>query len=78
MNITQQAVYRALRRAMEERCLTRVAMCRKAGVSNSSIDNIKLGNHWPRLDTFCLLADGLGMKPSELLALVEEEQEAER
>lgn len=44
-----------------------------AGIGRTHLSAIERGTRKPTLDTFCRIANALDMRPSELLAAIEEE-----
>jgi transcriptional regulator with XRE-family HTH domain len=74
--ITTKAISAAIRRVRTRHGLSMRRAAEKADISLATWENAEEGHNIPRLDTFALIAGGLGVKPSELLALAE--QEAER
>jgi transcriptional regulator with XRE-family HTH domain len=76
--ITTKAISAAIRRVRTRHGLSMRRAAEKANVSLATWENAEEGHNIPRLDTFAMIAGGLGVKPSVLLTLVEEEQEAER
>lgn len=46
-----------------------------ADIHRNHLHNIEYGKNRPTLDTFCKIADALGLKPSALLEKIERETE---
>lgn len=76
IDITTAAISAAIRRQRRRHGLSMRRAAEQADVSVATWENAEAGRNTPRLDTFVLLAKGLGLKPSELLALVEQEAQA--
>lgn len=53
--------------------LTQMQLSMTAGIARSHLAALESGKKCPNLDTFCRIAEALSMKPSELLAKIEEE-----
>lgn len=53
--------------ARRRRGLTQEALAKASGLRYNTVSVLENGKRTPRLDTICLLAKGLGIKPSELI-----------
>lgn len=53
--------------ARRRRGLSQERLARKAGLALDTVHKIENGKRNPRLDTICLLADALDVKPGELI-----------
>jgi transcriptional regulator with XRE-family HTH domain len=54
--------------ARRRRGISQEALARASGLRLGTISLLERAKRTPRLDTICLLAKGLGLKPSELIA----------
>ncbi len=71
------AFARALRRARRDRDLSQETLAIEAGLWPKHVSEIERANKDPRLSTVFKLADALGIRASELLALAEREREVD-
>jgi transcriptional regulator with XRE-family HTH domain len=67
---------RTLRRARRERDLSQEALADAAGLGAKHVSEIERANRDPRLTTILKLADALGLRAGELIALYDEQLEA--
>ena len=70
-----EIVGRMLQRAREERGLSQELVSGLAGIGRTHLSAIERGVRKPTLDTFWKISDAMGIKPSILLAKIEEETE---
>lgn len=64
---------RAIQKARENKKLSQEVVSGLAGIGRTHLSAIERGERKPTLDTFFKLSEALGMKPSELLAQIENE-----
>lgn len=72
-----ELVGRAIQHVREEKKQSQELTSGLAGIGRTHLSAIERGLRKPTLETFFRLADALGMRPSQLLARVEEELEME-
>jgi transcriptional regulator with XRE-family HTH domain len=65
---------RAVRRARRDRDMSQEALAHAAGLAAKHVSEIERANRDVRLTTLLQIADGLGMRPGELLGLYDEER----
>jgi transcriptional regulator with XRE-family HTH domain len=65
---------RVVRRARRERDMSQEALGRAAGLATKHVSEIERANRDVRLTTLLQIADGLGLRPGELLALYDEQR----
>ena len=68
-------VGRVIQRLREQRGKTQEVLSGLAGIGRTHLSAIERGARKPTLETFSLIAEALNMKPSALLAAIEEELE---
>ena len=68
-------VGRDIQRLREQRGKTQEVLSGLAGIGRTHLSAIERGARKPTLETFSLIAEALNMKPSALLAAIEEELE---
>lgn len=66
---------RVIRRLRQERGLPQEKIAELADLQRKYISLLERADYQPKLSTVFKLAEALGCRPSELIALVEEEQE---
>ena len=62
-----------IQRFREERGLSQEVVSGLAGIGRTHLSAIERGTRRPTLDTFFRIADALHIRPSELMAAIEEE-----
>ncbi len=67
---------RAVRRARRDRDMSQEALAQAAGLAAKHVSEIERANRDVRLTTFLQIANGLGLRPSELMTLYERELQA--
>lgn len=72
-----ELVGRAIQHVREEKKQSQELTSGLAGIGRTHLSAIERGLRKPTLETFFRLADALGMRPSQLLARIEEELEME-
>jgi transcriptional regulator with XRE-family HTH domain len=65
---------RTVRRARRERDMSQEALARAAGLATKHVSEIERANRDVRLTTLLQIADGLGLRPGELLTLYDEQR----
>jgi transcriptional regulator with XRE-family HTH domain len=65
---------RVVRRARRDRDMSQEALAQAAGLAAKHVSEIERANRDVRLTTLLQLAEGLGLLPSELLALYDEQR----
>lgn len=70
-------VGRVLQRFREEKKQSQELVSGFAGIGRTHLSAIERGERKPTLDTFFKIADALGIKPSIIMAAIEEELEKE-
>lgn len=73
----KKAFGKVLRRTRRWKDITQESLSLEADISRTYVSNLENGEYQPSLSTIFDIADILEMKPSELIALVEEELEKE-
>ena len=71
MQYQQQSVGLVIRRLREEKGMTQELLSGFAGIARSHLSMIETGAKNPNFETIWRIADALGMKPSELVAEIE-------
>lgn len=66
-------VGRVIQRFREERHKSQELLSGFAGIGRTHLSAIERGERKPTLETFFRIADALGVRPSELMAAIEEE-----
>ena len=66
-------VGRVIQRCREEKCQSQELVSGLAGIGRTHLSAIERGQRRPTLDTFCRIAEAMDMRPSQLLAKVEQE-----
>lgn len=61
----------ALKKARQQRGLSQLKLAELSDLHLNAVQLIESGKRKPRLDTLFSLAKGLGIEPSELIALLE-------
>jgi transcriptional regulator with XRE-family HTH domain len=67
----KQAVGDVVRELREERGISQEELSFRTGRHRTYVSLLERGKHSPSLDTVWLLADGLGVSPSEFVRMVE-------
>ena len=67
-----QAFGRAVRQLRDERQLSQEALGQKTGLHRNYIGGVERGELNPSLTNIKKIAEGLGLKPSELMAIAEQ------
>ncbi len=67
---------RAVRRARRDRDMSQEALAQAADLAAKHVSEIERANRDVRLTTFLQIANGLGLRPSELMTLYERELQA--
>ena len=75
MEYRPEAVAAAVRRLRKSRKLSQEVLSGLAGMERSHLGMVETGGRIPNLYTIWRIADALDMRPSELIALIEEEME---
>lgn len=75
MEFRAEAAAIVLRRLRKKRKLSQEVLSGLAGMARPHLSMIERGERMPNLYTIWRLADALDMRPSELVALMEEEME---
>ena len=70
-------VGRVLQRFREQKKQSQELVSGFAGIGRTHLSAIERGERKPTLDTFFKIADALGIKPSIIIAAIEEELEKE-
>jgi len=65
---------RVVRRVRRERDMSQEALGRAAGLATKHVSEIERANRDVRLTTLLQIADGLGLRPGELLTLYDEQR----
>lgn len=68
-----ELVGRVIQRCREDRHQSQELVSGLAGIGRTHLSAIERGQRRPTLDTFCRIAEAMGMRPSELLMAVEQE-----
>lgn len=68
-----ELVGRVIQRCREDRHQSQELVSGLAGIGRTHLSAIERGQRRPTLDTFCRIAEAMGMRPSELLMAVERE-----
>ena len=66
-------VGKVIRRLREKRGKTQEVLSGLAGIGWTHLSAIERGTRKPTLETFSLIAEALGMKPSELMVEIQKE-----
>lgn len=77
MEFREEAIAKVVRRLRKKRKLTQEVISGLAGMERSHWGMVETGGRVPNLYTVWRIADVLEMRPSELVALFEEEMEKE-
>lgn len=72
------AVGRAIQKAREEKGLSQEVVSGLADIGRTHLSAIECGERRPTLDTFFKISEALSIRPSDLMARVEEELEKEK
>lgn len=64
---------RVIQRCREEKRQSQELVSGLAGIGRTHLSAIERGQRRPTLDTFCRIAEAMGMRPSELLRTIEQE-----
>lgn len=75
MEFNAKAVATVIRRLRKNRRLSQEVLSGLAGMERSHLGMVETGGRVPNLYTIWRIADALDMRPSELIALMEEEME---
>ena len=70
-------VGRVIQTVREKRGQSQELVSGLAGIGRTHLSAIERGERKPTLETFCKIAAAMGMKPSMLLAAIEEKMEDE-
>lgn len=70
-----ELVGRVIQHCREERKRSQELISGLAGIGRTHLSAIERGQRRPTLETFCCIAEAMGMKPSELMAEIEKEIE---
>ena len=70
-----ELVGRVIQRCREEKKRSQELISGLAGIGRTHLSAIERGQRRPTLETFCCIAEAMGMKPSELMAEIEKEIE---
>ena len=65
---------RVILRLRKERGITQESLAGDAGLQRKYISLLEKANYQPKISTVFKIAEGLGLKPSELIAMVEKER----
>lgn len=77
MEFNEKAVAIVVRRLRKKRGLSQEVLSGLAGMERSHLGMVETGGRIPNLYTIWRISDALDMRPSELVALIEEEMEKE-
>lgn len=77
MEYKPEAITTVIRRLRKNRKLSQEVISGLAGMERSHWGMVETGGRIPNLYTIWRIADALDMRPSELVALIEEEMERE-
>lgn len=75
MEFREKAIATVIRRLRKNRKLSQEVISGLAGMERSHWGMVETGGRVPNLYTIWRIADALDMRPSELVALIEEEME---
>lgn len=75
MEFREKAIATVIRRLRKNRKLSQEVLSGLAGMERSHLGMVETGGRVPNLYTIWRIADALDMRPSELVALIEEEME---
>lgn len=75
MEFREKAIATVIRRLRKNRKLSQEVLSGLAGMERSHLGMVETGGRIPNLYTIWRIADALDMRPSELVALIEEEME---
>ena len=70
-----EAIAAVIRRLRKQRKISQDVLSGLAGMERSHLGMVETGGRVPNLYTIWRIADALDMRPSELVALIEEEME---
>ena len=70
-----EAIAAVIRRLRKQRKISQNVLSGLAGMERSHLGMVETGGRVPNLYTIWRIADALDMRPSELVALIEEEME---
>lgn len=73
MQFDNQAIGRTIRRCRIQKGITQEVLSGFAAISRSHLSMIENGSKQPNFETIWRIAEALNMKPSELVALIEDE-----
>lgn len=68
-----ELIGRVIQRCREEKRQSQELVSGLAGIGRTHLSAIERGQRRPTLDTFCRIAEAMGMRPSELLHTIEQE-----
>lgn len=68
-----EVVGRVIQQCRERKKQSQELVSGLAGIGRTHLSAIERGQRKPTLETFCKIADAMGMKPSELLLEIEKE-----
>lgn len=68
-------VGKVIQRCREDKKQSQELLSGLAGIGRTHLSAIERGQRKPTLETFCCIAEAMGMKPSQLLAEIEKEIE---
>lgn len=72
MDYDSRALGRVIVRLRRQRGMTQEVLSGLAGTARSNLAGIEKGGRDTALQTFCRIAEGLGLRPSELMRMAEE------
>jgi transcriptional regulator with XRE-family HTH domain len=75
MEYRPEAIAAVIRRLRKQRKISQNVLSGLAGMERSHLGMVETGGRVPNLYTIWRIADALDMRPSELVALIEEEME---
>ena len=75
MEYRPEAIDAVIRRLRKQRKISQNVLSGLAGMERSHLGMVETGGRVPNLYTIWRIADALDMRPSELVALIEEEME---
>ena len=75
MEYRPEAIAAVMRRLRKQRKISQNVLSGLAGMERSHLGMVETGGRVPNLYTIWRIADALDMRPSELVALIEEEME---
>lgn len=73
MQFDSKSVGAAIRKLRKEKKLSQDVLSGLAGIARTHLSMIENGSKQANFETICKIASALGMRPSELVAIIEEE-----